>query len=165
MSSFGIICGFIFGGAMEFLVNFIIIFVVIYVFYYIFSVRKARRNGKKVPVEVQYLLIRYQIDLKKIRYKKFVNSVALVGSFDMAFVGSIVLFVKGILFQLLFGVILFIPIILSSFHFLGKYYQEKSKKGKVRERVEEMEVKDTNPKGKSIIQEKRKKSKGERRNG
>ena len=165
MSSFGIICGFIFGGAMEFLINFIVIFIVIYAFYYIFSVRKARKNEKRVPVEVQYLLIKYQIDLKKIRYKRFVNSVALVGSFDMALVGAIVFFVKGIIFQLLFGVILFIPIILISFHLLGKYYQEKSKNGKVREQVEEMEVEDTMFKGKSMIQEKRKKSKGERRNG
>ena len=165
MSSFGIICGFIFGGAMEFLFNFITIFVLIYVFYYIFSVRKARKNGKKVPIEVQYLLIRYQIDLKKIRYKRFVNSVALIGSFDMALVGAIVLFVEGIIFQLLFGVILFIPIILASFHLLGKYYQEKSKKGKVRGAMEEMEVDDTKPKRKSMIQEKRKNSKGERRNG
>lgn len=165
MSSFGIICGFIFGGAMEFLLNFIIIFVLIYAFYYIFSVRKARRNGKKVPVEVQYLLIRYQIDLRKIRYKRFVNSVALVGSLDMALVGSVVLFVNGIIFQLLFGLILFVPVILVSFHLLGKYYQEKSKHGKVRESMEEMEVEDTKQNGKSMIQEKRKKLKGERRNG
>lgn len=150
---------------MEFLFNFIVIFILIYAFYYVFSVRKARKNGKKVPVEVQYLLIRYQIDLKKIRYKKFVNSVGLVASFDMALVGAIVLFVKGIIFQLLFGIILFIPIILISFHLLGKYYQEKSKNGKVRESMEEMEVEDQKPKGKTMTREKRKKSKGERRNG
>ena len=150
---------------MEFLINFVIIFVFIYAFYYIFSVRKARKNGKKVPVEVQYLLLRYQIDLKKIRYKQFVNSVALVGSLDMALVGSIILFVKGIIFQLLFGVILFIPIILVSFHLLGKYYQEKSKKGKIRESMEEMQVEDTNVKKKPVIPEKQKKSKGKRRNG
>ncbi len=150
---------------MEFLVNFIIIFILIYAFYYIFSVRKARKNEKKVPVEVQYLLLRYKIDLKKIRYKQFVNSVAFVGSFDMALVGSIILFVKGIVFQLLFGVLLFIPIILISFHLLGKYYQEKSKKGDVRESIEEMQVEDTKIKKKPVIHEKIEKSKGKRRNG
>ncbi len=165
MSSFGIICGFLFGGAMEFLFNFILIFVIVYISFYFVSVRKARKNSKRVPVEVQYLLIRYQIDLKKIRYKKFVNSVALIGSFDIALVGAIVLLVKGILFQLLFGFILFVPVILISFHLLGKYYQKKSNKGDVVVQMEEMEVEETKNTEKVMIKEKKQKSKGERRNG
>ena len=150
---------------MEFLFNFILIFIIVYISFYLVSVRKARKNSKRVPVEVQYLLIRYQIDLKKIRYKKFVNSVALVGSFDIALVGSIVLFVKGILFQLFFGFILFVPIILISFKLLGKYYQKKSKEGENIGKMEEIEVDEIRNTEKVIIKEKKKNSKGERRNG
>ncbi|MDE5586828.1 MAG: hypothetical protein K2I72_00475, partial [Bacilli bacterium] len=106
-----------------------------------------------------------QIDLKKIRYKKFVNSVALIGSFDIALVGAIVLLVKGILFQLLFGFILFVPVILISFKLLGKYYQKKSNEGETANKMEEMEVEEVKNTEKVIIKERKRKSKGERRNG
>lgn len=150
---------------MEFLVNFILIFVVVYSCYYVMSVRKARKNGKHVPVEVQYLLIKYQISLKKIRYKRFVNSVALIGSFDIALVGSFILYIKGMVFQLLFGFILLVPIILISFRFLGNYYQKISRGRGVFDAIEEMEPQEVDRVGKSVIREKRKRSKGERRNG
>lgn len=149
---------------VSFLVNFLVIFLLVYLFYYFFSVRKARKNGKKVPVEVQYLLIKYQINLKKIKYKKFVNSVALLGSFDIALVGTIVLFLDNIFFQLLIGFALFIPVILISFRFVGNYYQKKLSNDDLEE-IEEIEIEDKRPKKKSIIKEKKKISKGERRNG
>lgn len=149
---------------VEFLVNFIVIFILIYVFYYFCSVRKARKNGKKVPVEVQYLLIKYQINLKKIKYKKFVNSVALLGSFDIALVGSIVMYFNNIFFQLLIGFALFIPIILISFKLVGKYYQKKLSSEELEE-IEEIEIVDKKPKRQTITKEKKKISKGERRNG
>ncbi len=149
---------------VSFIVNFIVIFILVYLFYYFFSVRKARKNGKKVPVEVQYLLIKYQINLKKIKYKKFVNSVALLGSFDIALVGSIVMYFENIFFQLLIGFALFIPIILISFQLVGKYYQKKLSNEELEE-IEEIEIDDKKPKKKTIIKEERKISKGERRNG
>lgn len=149
---------------VSFLVNFLMIFILVYLFYYFFSVRKARKNGKKVPVEVQYLLIKYQINLKKIKYKKFVNSVALLGSFDIALVGSIVLFFDNIFFQLLIGFMLFIPIILISFKVVGNYYQKKLSDVDLEE-IEEIEIEDKKTKKSSIIKEKKKISKGERKNG
>jgi len=148
---------------MEFFINFIIIFAIVYMFYYFVSVRKARKTSKNIPIEVQYLLIRYQIDLKKIRYKKFVNSVTLVGSFDIALVGSVVLFVKEMLFQLLFGFLLFVPIILISFWLLGKYYQNQCQKRE--EEVDVIEMEEQGFKRKPIMKEKKKHLKGERRNG
>lgn len=146
---------------MDFFINFIIIFIVVYLVFYFVSVRKARRNGKKIPVEVQYLLIRYQIDLKKIRYKGFVHSIAIVGSIDIALVGTIVLFFENIFFQLLVGFILLVPIILISFWILGKHYQKQTRKVSSSDSLGNEERESEMP----IIKEKRKRVKGERRNG
>lgn len=149
---------------MEFIINFIFVFILVYLFYYFFSVRKARRNSKKIPVEVQYLLLKYKIDLKKIRYKKFVNSVALVGSLDIALVGAVIFYINNLLLQLLAGVVLFVPLILISFRFLGKYYQNKCLNTDV---ILEEEEENPNKKRrkKTYIKEDVKNKKGEKKNG
>lgn len=88
-------------------------------------VKKARRNSKKVPVEVQYLLVQYNLDTKNFRYKQFMNTVALVASFDISLVATIVFHIEGFIWQLLFGFIFLVPVILLSFMLVGKYYQNK----------------------------------------
>lgn len=88
-------------------------------------VKKARRNSKKVPVEVQYLLVQYNLDTKNFRYKQFMNTVALVASFDISLVATIVFHIDGFIWQLLFGFIFLVPVILLSFMLVGKYYQNK----------------------------------------
>ena len=110
---------------MEDIIYFIGIIIVLYILFYLFMVRKARRNSKKVPVEVQYLLIRYNLDTKNFRYKQFMNTVALVASFDISLVVTIVFHVDGFIWQLLFGFIFLVPVILLSFMLVGKYYQNK----------------------------------------
>lgn len=88
-------------------------------------VKKARRNSKKVPIEVQYLLVQYNLDTKNFRYKQFMNTVALVASFDISLVATIVFHIEGFIWQLLFGFIFLVPVILLSFMLVGKYYQNK----------------------------------------
>ena len=110
---------------MEEIIYFIGIFIVLYILFYLFMVKKARRNSKKVPVEVQYLLVQYNLDTKNFRYKQFMNTVALVASFDISLVATIVFHIEGFIWQLLFGFIFLVPVILLSFMLVGKYYQNK----------------------------------------
>ena len=110
---------------MEDIIYFIGIFIVLYILFYLFMVKKARRNSKKVPVEVQYLLVQYNLDTKNFRYKQFMNTVALVASFDISLVATIVFHIEGFIWQLLFGFIFLVPVILLSFMLVGKYYQNK----------------------------------------
>ena len=110
---------------MEVIIYFIGIFIVLYILFYLFMVKKARRNSKKVPVEVQYLLVQYNLDTKNFRYKQFMNTVALVASFDISLVATIVFHIEGFIWQLLFGFIFLVPVILLSFMLVGKYYQNK----------------------------------------
>lgn len=108
---------------MESIGYFVFTFILVYVLYYFLSVRKAKRNSKKVPVEAEYLILLYKLDTKNFNYKKFVNTVAIVGSFDIALVATIVFHIDGFLWELLFGFILLIPVIGVSFMLLGKYYK------------------------------------------
>ena len=68
---------------------FILTFLFVFVIYELFLVRKAKKNkAKKKPVEVQYLVNRYHIDLKKVNYKKLLNVISFVSSLDIAIVVS-----------------------------------------------------------------------------
>lgn len=159
MSSFGIIVVFFFEGSdsMKFFINFILVFLFLYILYYFLFVRKARKNKKKIPVEVQYLILKYQIDLSKVKYKKFMNSIALVESFDIALIASAIFYVHGLLLQLFVGLCLVFPVIILSFMLLGKYYQKVTKEAGVID--EEMEE----PKKDKVTKERKKVEKGERK--
>lgn len=109
---------------MEYLSWFIFSFVLIYIIYYVFCIRKTRR-GVKVPSEVQCLISLYKLDVHKFSYRKFVYIVGLVTSFDIAIVASIVSKVEGMVWQILFGFVAVVPVVVLSFIFLGKYYQNK----------------------------------------
>lgn len=105
------------------IIYFIITFLIVYMIYYFASIRKAKKNKKKIPVEVQYLMLCYKIDTKKIPYRNFLNTVAIVGSLDVAIVATLVSLIDGVIWQLLFGFVFIVPVIIISFMLVGKYYK------------------------------------------
>lgn len=109
---------------MEELIYFGITFLLIYVIYYFTSIRKAKKDQKKIPIEVQYLILRYKIDTNKISYLNFLNVIAIVASVDIALGALLTSFIDGIIWQLLFGIIFIIPVVVISFMLVGKYYQK-----------------------------------------
>ncbi|MDD6223621.1 MAG: hypothetical protein PUB18_01300 [bacterium] len=113
---------------MEHIIYFGGTFLLVYLIYYFASIRKAKKNTKKIPVEVQYLILAYHIDVKKIPYLSFLNTIAIVGSFDIALVAVIVSLFQDLVWQLLFGFVVVVPIIVISFMLIGKYYQQQQQK-------------------------------------
>ena len=109
---------------MKYLISFIFSFIFIYVIYYILFIRKSTKNGKH-PSEVDYLVKIYKIDITKFSYRKFVRVVGIVSSIDVALVALMVMFINGLVFQLLFGILFVLPVVVFSFMLLGKYYKKK----------------------------------------
>ena len=120
------------------IVYFVITFLVVYTIYYFASIRKAKKNKKKIPVEVEYLMLCYKIDVKKIPYRNFLNTIAIVGSLDVAIVATLVSLIDGVIWQLLFGFVFVVPVIVISFTLVGKYYKNYQENNIV---IEEKEVK------------------------
>ena len=112
---------------MEEIIYFVITFLIVYTIYYFASIRKAKKNKKKIPVELEYLMLCYKIDVKKIPYRNFLNTIAIVGSFDVALVTTLVSLIDGVIWQLLFGFVFVVPIIVISFMLVGKYYKNYQK--------------------------------------
>ena len=111
---------------MEYLIYFILTFVFCYIVSYFMLVRKRDKyDKKKVPVEVQYMIKRYRLDMKNINYRKFLKSISLVGSLDMAIAVIVIYNISNIFLQLILGFIVLIPLILVSFKLLANYYIKK----------------------------------------
>ena len=131
---------------MEVLILFIATFIITYLLSYFTMIRKALKKPKekkerkfikskkrkikknetgKVPVEVDYLVSIYKIDIKKINYKRFLHLISLVASSDMALSVVIINPIKNIYLQILVGFFVLLPLIYFSYRLLGTYYKKK----------------------------------------
>ena len=145
---------------MEYISWFIFSFIFIYIIYYFIFIRRTKR-GIKVPAEAQYLIALYKLDIDKFSYRKFIRIVGLVTSFDIAIVATIVAKVDGVIWQILFGFVAVVPVVVLTFMLLGKYYQNKQTKDNSKELAKEKKYL-TKKKNKN---KKSGKKKGQKKNG
>ena len=120
--------------------------------YYVFIINKYDKNGKfkknsklktkifswiklplkekddaKLPTEVEVIVVKYKVDLKKINLKKLLKIVGLVCSLDIAIIVSVIAIfrLKNLYAMLGIGALLVLPIILISFWLVGLYLKKK----------------------------------------
>ena len=146
---------------MEYVSWFLFSFILIYIIYYIFYMRKTIR-GEKVPSEAQFLITVYKLDVNKFSYRRFIKIVGLVTTLDIAVTATVVAKVEGVIWQILFGFVAVIPIVVLSFMLLGKYYQNKQEKDNKKELQKEKKYLDKIDKKKK---KKEAKKKGKKKNG
>lgn len=141
---------------MEYLFTFLIYFIVVFIGYYFVYVRKAKRENKRSS-EVTFLINYYKLDVKKFSYKKFLTVVTFTVAFDVSLVGVLVPLFQGLIWQILIGFVVIIPVAVVSFIIVGNYYKNKQTKDNSKElekekkflkRLEKKELKKENRKSK-----------------
>ena len=115
---------------MEEFIMFLLSYLFIFIIYEIFIVSKAKKNEKKKkdnkqPMEVKYLVNKYKLDLKKINYHTLLHVVALVSSFDIAFIVSMAMLTSNYFLKLLIVLVLVVPVILISYHLVYLVYKKR----------------------------------------
>ena len=111
---------------LNILLDFIISYTLIFILYYFFFVfKKTKYNKKKVPVEYYYLVRVYGLDEKKINYKKFLYTSAIIIALTYVIVFHLL---DNWLWQLLCSIILIILLIIIMYAILGRHYQKRGKK-------------------------------------
>lgn len=111
---------------LEELLLFLLCFFLVLIVYEIFIVRRAKtKKAKKQPVEVRYLIARYHLNMKKVDYPQLLQIVALVSSFDISFIVSVVVILDSYLWQIVAVFVLVLPVIILSYHFVGMFYRKK----------------------------------------
>lgn len=110
---------------VEELILFLLCFLLILVVYEVFIVRKSKKKKNKYPMEVKYLITKYHLNMRKVDYSQLLQIVALVSSFDIAFIVSVVIILDSYLWQIVAALVLVLPVILVSYHFVGVVYKKK----------------------------------------
>lgn len=150
---------------MEILGWFIFDYILIYFIYYMWFIRRTVR-GEKIPSEANYLINLYKLDINKFSYRKFIKIVGLITSFDVALVATLVAVMDNrVIWQILFSLVIIIPIIAVTFMLLGKFYQNKQTKDntkeleKEKEYLEKLKIKDKKKKEKKLNKKSNRKKK------
>ena len=85
----------------------IVVIVVFLLNYFLFIRKNKKYNKKKVPVELNYLIVLYNIDVKKINYRQFVWVYSFINTFIVSFIYIIVIYlVEGFILQIIVGIVL-----------------------------------------------------------
>lgn len=114
---------------MKCLLIFIISFLIIYLVYFLIVVRRKKGiEAFKKGKQVLFFKNAYKLDLDKLNYNKFANSLALTNAFIIAFTVTVIEFIDGYIIKLLIGFVILIPLILICYYILGKIYKKKEGK-------------------------------------
>ena len=115
---------------MEEIILFIFTYIIVFLMYQLFIVTRAKKNknkkDKKEPLEILYLKKKYKnLNFKKIPYNQLLQLIALISSFDISLIVSIIVNVENFLLGILFGAFGTVLLILGSYHLIYLFYKKK----------------------------------------
>ena len=118
---------------LKILLEYLLVFVAVFIVNYLLFVRKNKRfNKNKTPIELLYLIRVYDLDIKKIKYKKFVWIYSLINTFIISTVYILITYLLDkLIMQIIIGVILLVLFIIICYGLLGRYYIKKEGKKNV----------------------------------
>ncbi len=106
--------------------EFLILFFIVYLVSYLVGFKKIKRfDRRKLPANVNYLIIKYKLDVVKLGYKKVYKTLMVCDSFIISFLFVITSFIKNIYIRLGVCFVLIFPIFAITYYLVGKYYKGK----------------------------------------
>lgn len=110
---------------IQLLIETSIIFVLVFLLNYFLFVRKNKKLKKDdMPLELIYLASIYEIDPKKINFRRFQYTYSLINSFIITTTYLLVIYlIKSMIIKVVIGIVILILLIIICYGLLGKYYQ------------------------------------------
>lgn len=116
---------------IRYIMVFILAFLLVFIFYSIMFSRKKVKNKEKNIAEVNLLIKRYKLDMRKIKYKNLLFTISIINSTIIALSFTAVFYVENYLLSLLIGFVLLIVLTYSLYEIVGRHYQKKGSKENV----------------------------------
>lgn len=114
---------------MGYVYVFLFCFIIVYLVYYFIIVgRKKGMEAFKKGKQLEFFKNVYHLDMNKLNYKKFANSLSLTNAFILAATVTIIEIFDKLIIKLLAGFVILIPLILITYTILGKIYKKKEGK-------------------------------------
>lgn len=111
------------------MLEFILVFLMVYFGTYLFSFKKIKKfNRNNMPTNIKYLVIRYNIDIVKLGYKRVLKNLMLWDSMIVATLFTATRIVDNVYMRLLIGFILVFPCFAGVYHLIAMYYKKESER-------------------------------------
>ena len=105
-----------------------VLFILIFLVTYFWNKRKVKKKKYDTIGEMNYLLVKFKLNKKKINYLKEIKIISLINSFIIASVGTFVTCLDLPMFvQLLIGFVLLFALIYSLYEIYGRHLLKKEK--------------------------------------
>ncbi len=85
--------------------------------------RKTYKEGKKIT-EINYLVYKYKLDMRKIKYNDLKWATTIANSLIVAFSTTVISVIHGVVWQILIGFALLVILILPTYEIIGRHYQK-----------------------------------------
>lgn len=109
--------------------EFIGVFLIVYLGYYFFSYKKVKKfERNKMPVNIKYLVFKYNTDVVRLGYKRVLKTLMLCDSFIIATLFTVTRFVDNVYIRLLVSFILIFPFFAGVYHMVAMYYKKESER-------------------------------------
>ena len=106
--------------------EFLIVFLLIYLVSYLLLVRKMKKyDRKKIPTNINYLIVKYNLDVVRIGYESVYKLVTLTDAFIVSLLYIITKFIDIIYLRLIVGFILAFPLFAACYYLIARYYQNR----------------------------------------
>lgn len=111
------------------ILEFLGVFLIVYFGTYLFSFKKIKKfNRKNMPVNISYLVVRYNIDVVGLGYKRVFKTLMLCDSFIIATVYIVTKVVDNVYIRLLIAFMLIFPLFAGVYHLVAMYYKKESER-------------------------------------
>ncbi len=108
-------------------VEFIVVFIIVYILFFIFSLKARKKYDRKnAPVNIKYLVIKYNLDVVRIGYKKLLNTLNFIDSIIVATLFTVTRFIDNTIIRLVVAFILVFPLFAGIYHLVATHYKKES---------------------------------------
>ena len=105
------------------LIEFVGLFIVVFLIYKLLYRKKKDFNKLKNTDEVRAFIIKYDLDVRQINYKKLLNVIILINTFIISFTATIIVRIESIGWSILVCILIVAALILSLFPIAGNYFK------------------------------------------
>ena len=113
------------------LIQFLVTFIIVFVIYYLFILLKCKKEKDYVPIEVNIILMKHRIDIKKINLYKMSKIVTIATSLILAMaITFITNLFENMILSMFLGTIISVIVAFIVYEIIGKIYERRSKKEK-----------------------------------
>jgi hypothetical protein len=97
-----------------------------YIVYEVFLNKKRREYLQlKKTDEIRYFILRFDLDMRKTKYKSLLKALTLMNSFILAFTTTIVIYIDSVIWSVLISFMVIMIMLYAVYEIVGKYFKRK----------------------------------------